>query len=81
MIFLSSIFHGILGCHSKSTSVFATTMRVEIIPALDDNYMYLLIDEQTKHAAIVDPVEPSKVYPIDYFPYVFKLSVSHIILR
>lgn len=48
-------------CHSKSSRVFASDMRVKILPALDDNYMYLLIDEKTKNAAIVDPVEPSKV--------------------
>ena len=36
-------------------------MRIELLPALTDNYMYLLIDEDTKEAAIVDPVEPNKV--------------------
>lgn len=36
-------------------------MKVEILPALTDNYMYLLIDEETKEAAIVDPVQPQKV--------------------
>ncbi|RXM31985.1 Hydroxyacylglutathione hydrolase, mitochondrial [Acipenser ruthenus] len=36
-------------------------MKVELLPALTDNYMYLLIDEETKEAAIVDPVEPQKV--------------------
>lgn len=36
-------------------------MKVKIIPALDDNYMYLIIDESTKDAAVVDPVEPKKV--------------------
>ncbi|RXN02088.1 Hydroxyacylglutathione hydrolase, mitochondrial [Acipenser ruthenus] len=36
-------------------------MKVELLPALIDNYMYLLIDEETKEAAIVDPVEPQKV--------------------
>lgn len=36
-------------------------MRVRLIPALEDNYMYLLIDEASKEAAIIDPVEPSKV--------------------
>ncbi|MGH0125630.1 UNVERIFIED_CONTAM: hypothetical protein FKN15_024157 [Acipenser sinensis] len=35
-------------------------MKVELLPALTDNYMYLLIDEETKEAAIVDPVEPQK---------------------
>lgn len=36
-------------------------MKIELLPALTDNYMYLLIDEATKEAAIVDPVEPGKV--------------------
>lgn len=36
-------------------------MKVELLPALTDNYMYLLIDEETKEAAIVDPVQPQKV--------------------
>lgn len=36
-------------------------MRVELVPALSDNYMYLLIDAASKEAAIVDPVEPIKV--------------------
>lgn len=31
------------------------------IPALSDNYMYLVIDETTKECAVVDPVEPEKV--------------------
>lgn len=33
-------------------------MKVTPIPALKDNYMYLIVDEDTKEAAIVDPVEP-----------------------
>ena len=33
------------------------TMKIIPIPALQDNYQYLIIDDQgTKHAAIVDPV-------------------------
>ncbi|XP_032789380.1 hydroxyacylglutathione hydrolase, mitochondrial isoform X2 [Daphnia magna] len=36
-------------------------MKVHIIPALQDNYMYLLIDESSNEAAVVDPVNPSKV--------------------
>lgn len=38
-------------------------MKVEILPALTDNYMYLLIDQDTREAAIVDPVQPQKVTP------------------
>lgn len=36
-------------------------MKVEILPALEDNYMYLIIDEATQEAAIVDPVDPDSV--------------------
>ena len=36
-------------------------MRVRILSALDDNYMYLIVDEKTQEAAIVDPVKPEKV--------------------
>ncbi|XP_062388137.1 hydroxyacylglutathione hydrolase, mitochondrial isoform X1 [Sardina pilchardus] len=45
----------------KSSIVEQTDMKIELLPALSDNYMYLLIDEDTKEAAIVDPVEPVKV--------------------
>ncbi|KAG8194465.1 hypothetical protein JTE90_013223 [Oedothorax gibbosus] len=36
-------------------------MKVKILPALDDNYMYLVIDENTGKAGIVDPVNPKSV--------------------
>lgn len=36
-------------------------MKVQILPALQDNYMYLIIDEKSKDAAIVDPVDPEAV--------------------
>lgn len=36
-------------------------MHIQPIPALSDNYMYLLVDETTKKAAVVDPVNPEKV--------------------
>ncbi|XP_021762312.1 hydroxyacylglutathione hydrolase cytoplasmic-like [Chenopodium quinoa] len=39
-------------------------MKILHIPCLDDNYSYLIIDEQTKEAAVVDPVEPEKVLEI-----------------
>ncbi|CRL04077.1 CLUMA_CG017190, isoform A [Clunio marinus] len=36
-------------------------MSVKILPALADNYMYLIICNKTKEAAIVDPVNPESV--------------------
>ncbi|XP_056144721.1 hydroxyacylglutathione hydrolase, mitochondrial isoform X4 [Lampris incognitus] len=45
----------------KSSLVEQSNMNVELLPALSDNYMYLLIDADTKEAAVVDPVEPVKV--------------------
>ncbi|KAI9156643.1 hypothetical protein LWI28_010010 [Acer negundo] len=36
-------------------------MKIFHVPCLEDNYSYLIIDESTKEAAIVDPVEPEKV--------------------
>jgi len=35
-------------------------MRIEVVPALSDNYMYLLVDDITGECAAVDPVEPDK---------------------
>ncbi len=31
------------------------------VRALDDNFMYLIVDPSTKQAAVVDPVQPEKV--------------------
>nr|XP_037845952.1 hydroxyacylglutathione hydrolase, mitochondrial isoform X2 [Chlorocebus sabaeus] len=45
----------------KNLTVDEGTMKVEVLPALTDNYMYLVIDDETKEAAIVDPVQPQKV--------------------
>jgi len=36
-------------------------MLVKILPALSDNYMYLIVDDATGEAAIVDPVTPETV--------------------
>ncbi|GFP86636.1 hydroxyacylglutathione hydrolase cytoplasmic [Phtheirospermum japonicum] len=36
-------------------------MQILPIPCLVDNYSYMIIDEATKEAAVVDPVEPHKV--------------------
>ncbi|KZS12396.1 hydroxyacylglutathione hydrolase, mitochondrial isoform X1 [Daphnia magna] len=49
------------GNHSQLKTCVDLKMKVHIIPALQDNYMYLLIDESSNEAAVVDPVNPSKV--------------------
>ncbi|PIN14027.1 Glyoxylase [Handroanthus impetiginosus] len=36
-------------------------MQILHIPCLEDNYSYIIIDEATKEAAVVDPVEPHKI--------------------
>ncbi|XP_074638534.1 hydroxyacylglutathione hydrolase, mitochondrial-like isoform X2 [Acropora palmata] len=55
---ISSLTEG----HSKPVSIVThSNMKVRVLPALSDNYMYLVVDEKTQEAAIVDPVEPEKV--------------------
>ncbi|KAK0173346.1 hypothetical protein PV328_006560 [Microctonus aethiopoides] len=44
--------------HSNASMISGQNLSVKILPALDDNFMYLIIDEKTKDAAIVDPVNP-----------------------
>ncbi|CAJ0946973.1 unnamed protein product, partial [Mesorhabditis belari] len=39
-------------------------LQVIPVPALEDNYMYLVFDSEKKHAAAVDPVEPEKIQKI-----------------
>lgn len=45
----------------KSSVMEQANMKIELLPALSDNYMYLLIDVDSREAAVVDPVEPVKV--------------------
>jgi len=52
---------GVRGYHSDQKIVEQNTMKIRILPALSDNYMYLLVDNDTKEAAIVDPVDPDSV--------------------
>ncbi|KAJ1742695.1 Cytoplasmic glyoxalase II [Coemansia sp. RSA 1086] len=39
-------------------------MKVIPVPCLSDNYAYVLVDDQAREVAIVDPVEPQKVLSI-----------------
>lgn len=49
------------GNATLSTAIYSSGMKIKILPALQDNYMYLVIDEKSREAAVVDPVEPEKV--------------------
>ncbi|XP_015597835.1 hydroxyacylglutathione hydrolase, mitochondrial isoform X2 [Cephus cinctus] len=53
--------NGFRGTHSICSTVQQSDMKVQILPALQDNYMYLIIDEESREAAIVDPVDPNTV--------------------
>jgi hydroxyacylglutathione hydrolase len=35
--------------------------RVQVVPVLEDNFSYLVVDAETREAAVVDPVDPKKV--------------------
>ncbi|KAH8378801.1 hypothetical protein KR009_001423 [Drosophila setifemur] len=52
---------GFRGMHSTLEDVKLEGMVIKILPALQDNYMYLIIDKETREAAIVDPVDPELV--------------------
>ena len=52
---------GVRGYHSEQKLVDQNTMKIRILPALSDNYMYLLMDPATNEAAIIDPVDPESV--------------------
>lgn len=47
--------------HSSPTSADYPNMKIQVHPALSDNYMYLIIDEASGEAAVVDPVTPDTV--------------------
>lgn len=38
-----------------------TDISIKVLPALSDNYMYLIVCNATKEAAIVDPVDVDTV--------------------
>lgn len=49
------------GAHSEKQFNKYNKMDVKILPALQDNYMYLIVDKATNEAAVVDPVDPKSV--------------------
>lgn len=50
--------------HSTPQEVKLNSMVVKILPALQDNYMYLIIDNKTREAGVVDPVDPDLVMKV-----------------
>lgn len=52
---------GFRGMHSSVEDLKMTAMQIKILPALQDNFMYLIICGTTREAAIVDPVDPETV--------------------
>ncbi|XP_073836866.1 hydroxyacylglutathione hydrolase tenzing norgay isoform X3 [Musca autumnalis] len=52
---------GFRGMHTSVEDLKMDHMKVKILPALQDNYMYLIVCDATKEAAIVDPVDPECV--------------------
>jgi len=52
---------GLRGYHSQQKHISEASMRIRILPALSDNYMYLLVCTETNQAAIIDPVAPETV--------------------
>ncbi|KAH8306976.1 hypothetical protein KR044_001931, partial [Drosophila immigrans] len=49
------------GMHSTQEDLKLNGFDVKILPALQDNYMYLIVDHKTSEAAVVDPVDPDLV--------------------
>ena len=47
--------------HTSRSTEQLGHMTIKLLPALSDNYMYLLIDKATREAAIVDPANPEEV--------------------
>jgi len=45
----------------KKQTESKSQMKIRIVSMLSDNYAYLIIDQKTKKAACVDPVEPKKI--------------------
>lgn len=52
-------------------------LTIDIVPALRDNYIYVLRDEETRHAAVVDP---SETKPVVDFLKSHRLILTHIFI-
>ena len=51
-------------------------MKIEIIPCLQDNYSYLIIDENNKNACVIDP---SEAKPIINFLEKHNIKLNYIL--
>ena len=52
--------------HTSTSQETLGSLTVRVLPALQDNYMYLVEDPVTREAAIVDPVDPERVGEFSY---------------
>jgi len=59
--FRTPLFYVSFFSFSLFNSFLSTNMKIIPISVLDDNYSYILIDDKTKEAAVIDPVEPIKI--------------------
>lgn len=57
-------------------SIKSRNWAVKAVPALSDNFMYLLIDKVSSTCAVIDAVEPEKVVEAAKEE---KCSISHIL--
>lgn len=53
--------NGLRGMHSTPSLIQLEKLNIQVLPALSDNYMYLIVDKATNQAAIIDPVAPDDV--------------------
>ena len=51
--------------HTSRSTEQLDHITIQVLPALADNYMYLIVDKATKEAAIVDPVNPEEVNTVN----------------
>lgn len=59
--FVKSIRGSLFSPSDVQPNKIISKMRVIHVPALSDNYMYLLVDEKSNICAAIDPVEPKKL--------------------
>ena len=53
-------------------------MEVNIIPCLEDNYSYILVDKKNKSACVIDPSESTPI--INFIENIFKLAKKFVFI-